>query len=63
MPKLKPFYVLWTYQANFSKLKTVNAKDAIDAAEMVTGLFSKDFQEKGNVYVFDKPPALMRGPK
>lgn len=58
--KLKKYWVLWTYVANYSKLIEVEAESGQDAADKATGLFSKDFQKKGNVYVFDREPAFVK---
>lgn len=59
---LKSYWVLWTYIANYSKLTRVEARDAEDAMDMVTGHFSKDFQKKATVYVFDREPILTSKP-
>ena len=58
---MKKFWVLWTYVANYSNLIEVDAESAEDAAKRVTGFFSKDFSQKGSVYVFDKAPAFQQG--
>lgn len=61
--KLRKFWVIWTYSANYSGLLEVDAESASDAADKMTGLFSKDFQKKGVVYVFDHAPAFVKPPK
>ena len=55
---IKTYYVLWTYGSNYSKLISIEATTAVDAADQATGHFSKSFQEKGTVYVFDRTPVL-----
>lgn len=58
--KTKKYWALWTYVANYSNLIEVDAESAEDAADKVTGLFSKDFQQKASVYVFDRAPAYQQ---
>lgn len=57
---MKKYWVLWTYIANYSSLIEVDAESGEDAADKVTGLFSKDFRKKASVYVFDRPPTFMQ---
>lgn len=58
----KKYWVLWTYIANFSKLVEIEASSPTEAAEFVTGHFSKDFEAKATVYVFDHSPVYQRSP-
>jgi len=58
---MKKFWILWTYIANYSDRPfPVEAKDAEDAADKATGLFSPDFQKKATVYVFDREPVFVK---
>lgn len=59
---MKKYWVLWTYSANYSNLIEVSAESGDDAADKATGLFSKDFQQKGTVYVFDRAPCFVQKP-
>jgi hypothetical protein len=58
--KNKKYWVLWTYVANYSSLVEVDAESGEDAADKVTGFFSKDFQQKASVYVFDREPSFVK---
>jgi hypothetical protein len=60
---MKTFYVIWTYIGNYSEVKPVEAKTADDAADKATSFFSKDFQKKGTVYVFDHAPTFTKLPE
>jgi len=55
---MKPFWVLWTYIANYSRVQRVMARTAEDAHQQATCVFGADFRKKGTVYVFDHPPIL-----
>ena len=55
---MKDFWILWTYVANYGKMK-IPARDAKHAAEQLCACFSKDFKEKGSIFVFDKEPSLV----
>jgi hypothetical protein len=59
---MKKFWVLWTYSANYSELKEVDAFDPDHALNLTTGFFSKDFHKKATVYVFDRPPVFTKAP-
>lgn len=54
------FYIMWTYQANYSerpmKIRAHNAKDAI---KNFTSFYSDDFKNKATVYAFTEPPVSM----
>ncbi len=56
----KDFWVLWTYEVNFSKLMKVRAISAEQARQRATWLYdlNKDFQRKASIMVFDQPPAI-----
>lgn len=50
------YTVVWTYVANYG-VTTVHARNAEDAAKMVTTNYSDDFHKKATVYVFEGRPA------
>jgi hypothetical protein len=56
---MKKFYVMWTYIANFGGPYERWADTPQAAAESVRQGFSKDFRDKGTVYVFDAAPVLV----
>lgn len=58
---MKSYWVMWTYIANYSKPVRVEAKDAEDAIDKVCGYYSKDFQQKASIYVFDREPVVRKG--
>ena len=60
---MKTFYVIWTYLANYSEVRPVQAGSSEEAADAATSFFSKDFQQKGTVYVFDHPPVFTKKPE
>jgi hypothetical protein len=57
--KLKKFWILWTFVANYSdKLIQVDALDADSACRIALGSYSPELT-KATVYVFDTAPALV----
>lgn len=60
---MKTFYVIWTYIGNYSEVKPVQAESSEKAVEVATSFFSKDFQQKGTVYVFDRAPVFTKLPE
>lgn len=60
--KLKPYYVLWTYMANYSELICILTSSPEEAVKLTTGYFGEKFHEMGNSYVFDTKPVLVKGP-
>lgn len=55
---MKEYWVMWTYSANYGNPRKVMADSPREAMDKVVGFFSTDFQAKGNVFVFDRPPVL-----
>lgn len=55
---MKTFYVFWTYIANYG-YSQIEARDEEHAAKIIYDGFSDDFRQKGEVYVFDKPPVFL----
>jgi hypothetical protein len=60
---MKTFYVLWTYQANYSGLLEVPAESAEKACKQVLNFWAPDFAKKACVYVFDTKPAFVHNQK
>lgn len=56
---MKTFYVLWTYVASYSRLMSVQAENAEEAAKLACGYFDENFHKKATVYVFNVPPAMI----
>lgn len=54
---MKKFWVMWTYSGNYSSLMEIEASSGREAGEKATKYFSADFHRRGNIYVFDRPPA------
>jgi len=59
---MRDYWVLWTYEANYSDLKKVQAKSAEEAASLRTALFGPSFQKGATIYVFNTPPVYTREP-
>lgn len=59
---MKTFYVLWTYMANYSNLREVQAESAEEALNQTVVYMSDHFKKHGKVYVFDKPPVATYSP-
>lgn len=55
---MKSYWVIWTYCANFSAPRRVEAADAQQAADRATAHYSDDFRRAASVYVFEAPPVL-----
>lgn len=55
---MKEYFVTWTYNANYDTL-VIEAESPLDAINKVLNSFSKDFAEKGKIYVFEKPPIVI----
>lgn len=53
---LKPFWVSWTYIANYGGPTRVMASGYSDAADRVCGFYSDDFKRKASVYVTREEP-------
>ena len=57
---MQDYYILWTYQANYSdKPLRIRARNAQDAIKSFTKFYSDDFQKKATVYAFTELPASM----
>lgn len=55
---MKPYWILWTYIANYGKIK-LSARDPKHAADQLYACFSADFKERGTIIVFDCEPVLV----
>lgn len=65
MEKLKPYWIIWTYIANYSsRPHKLYAESPEAAVAELLGMYSEDFKAKAKVYVFDSPPNhTYAGPK
>lgn len=62
-PNTKRFWILWTYAANYVERPiVVDADSAEEAIDQTCGFYSKDFQQKATIYVFDREPVFTRRP-
>jgi hypothetical protein len=55
---VKTYWVLWTYSANYSELRRIEADSPEKAKDAATCLYGPDFHNKAMVYVFDRAPVL-----
>jgi hypothetical protein len=54
---MKTFYYMWTYVANYSGLREIQAESAEDALQKILGFYPGDhFRSHGRIYVFGMPP-------
>lgn len=56
---MKEYFVMWTYQTNYSGLLRVHAEGPLEAAQHFVGHYGEDFKRRASIYVFDTAPALM----
>lgn len=56
----KIYHIIWTYLGNYSeKPMRVTGDTPEEAANKIFNFFSKDFKEKGTIYVFESAPTLV----
>ena len=55
---MKTYYVLWTYIANYSELREIEARSPEEAHKAMTDWFGPEFHAKATVYIFDKAPVM-----
>lgn len=54
------FYILWTYEANYSDSPIrIRARNAQDAVKSFAKFYSEDFQKKATVYAFTELPSCV----
>lgn len=56
---MKDYYLLWTYEANYSRCLRVTAESPEHAIHCMCGFYSDDFKKRATIFVFDHPPALV----
>lgn len=57
----RPFWIIWTYIANYSERPIkVLARTPEEAVDVILKMFSPDFDAKADIYVFDRPPCHRR---
>ena len=54
------YYVLWTWQANYSEVITVKAFSPKEAKDMAVGFYGNQFQAEAKIYVFASPPVVFQ---
>jgi hypothetical protein len=59
---MKNYFVVWTYIANYGQ-QWIAAKSPKEAADKLILGFSKDFEHRATIYVFDKEPDYLRSPQ